>query len=40
MLGAFKGGADGAGFWSRNYSEMKEEHLAGAGEALRELGML
>jgi hypothetical protein len=38
VIAAFKGGADGL-ILSRNYSEMKPEHLAGAGAALSELGL-
>jgi hypothetical protein len=38
VLAAFKGGAQGV-VLSRNYSEMKPENLAGAGAALRELGL-
>ncbi|HUA39266.1 MAG TPA: hypothetical protein VMA35_12815 [Candidatus Sulfopaludibacter sp.] len=36
---AFKGGAQGI-ILSRNYTEMKSENLSGAGNALRELGVL
>jgi len=36
---AFKGGAQGI-ILSRNYTEMKPENLSGAGNALRELGMI
>jgi hypothetical protein len=39
VIAAFKGGAQGV-VLSRNYSEMKPENLAGAGAALKELGML
>ncbi len=39
VLAAFQGGASGI-VLSRNYSEMKAEHLSGAGAALRELGFL
>jgi hypothetical protein len=38
VIAAFKGGADGL-ILSRNFSEMKPEHLAGAGAALKELGL-
>jgi hypothetical protein len=38
VLAAFKGGAHGV-ILSRNYVEMKPENLAGAGAALRELGV-
>ncbi len=38
VLGAFKGGATGL-ILSRNYPEMSKEHLAGAGAALKELGL-
>ncbi|HUJ72207.1 MAG TPA: hypothetical protein VLZ30_08170 [Verrucomicrobiae bacterium] len=37
-LAVFKAGAQGI-MLSRNYVEMKPEHLAGAGAALRELGL-
>ncbi|HEV8635184.1 MAG TPA: hypothetical protein VG370_13210 [Chloroflexota bacterium] len=37
VLAAFAGGADGV-VLSRKYSEMWLDHLAGAGDALRELG--
>jgi hypothetical protein len=36
---AFKGGAQGI-ILSRNYTEMKPENLSGAGNALRELGVI
>jgi hypothetical protein len=36
---AFKGGAQGI-ILSRNYVEMKPENLSGAGDALRELGVI
>jgi hypothetical protein len=36
---AFKGGAEGI-ILSRNYTEMKPENLSGAGNALRELGVI
>jgi hypothetical protein len=36
---AFKGGAEGI-ILSRNYAEMKPENLSGAGNALRELGLI
>jgi hypothetical protein len=36
---AFKGGAGGI-ILSRNYTEMKPENLSGAGNALRELGVI
>lgn len=36
---AFKGGAQGI-ILSRNYTEMKPENLSGAGNALRELGLI
>ncbi len=36
---AFKGGAGGI-ILSRNYIEMKPENLSGAGQALRELGLI
>jgi hypothetical protein len=39
VLGAFHGGATGV-VLSRNYTEMKPEHLAGAGAALKELGFM
>jgi hypothetical protein len=35
---AFHGGATGI-ILSRNYVEMKPEHLSAAGDALRELGV-
>lgn len=38
VIGAFRGGADGV-ILCRNYSEMKPEHLSGAGAALAELGL-
>jgi hypothetical protein len=38
VLAAFKGGAQGV-VLSRNYSEMNPDHLAGAGAALKELGI-
>jgi hypothetical protein len=38
VLAAFRGGASGL-VLSRNYSEMNPDHLAGAGAALRELGL-
>ena len=38
VLAAFKGGADGV-ILSRKYSEMKLANLAGAGEAVKELGL-
>jgi hypothetical protein len=38
VLATFHGGADGI-ILSRKYSEMKLEHLAGAGDALRQLGL-
>jgi hypothetical protein len=37
VLAAFRGGADGV-ILSRKYSEMKLENLAGAGDALNQLG--
>lgn len=37
VLAAFAGGAEGV-VLSRKYSEMQLEHLAGAGDAMRELG--
>ena len=37
VLAAFRGGADGV-ILSRKYSEMKLENLAGAGDALSQLG--
>jgi len=36
VLGAFSGGAQGV-VLSRKYSEMQLDHLAGAGDAIREL---
>jgi len=36
---AFAGGAQGI-ILSRNYAEMKPENLSGAGQALRELGVV
>ena len=39
VLGAFQGGANGV-ILSRNYSEMDPTHLAGAGAALKELGLI
>jgi hypothetical protein len=36
---AFSGGAQGI-ILSRNYTEMKPENLSGAGQALRELGII
>jgi len=36
---AFSGGAQGI-ILSRNYTEMKPENLSGAGQALRELGLI
>jgi hypothetical protein len=36
---AFAGGAQGI-ILSRNYTEMKPENLSGAGQALRELGII
>jgi hypothetical protein len=38
VLAAFHGGADGV-ILSRKYSEMKLEDLAGAGDAIRQLGL-
>jgi hypothetical protein len=38
VLAAFRGGADGV-ILSRKYSEMKLANLAGAGEAIKELGL-
>jgi hypothetical protein len=38
VLAAFRGGADGV-ILSRKYSEMKLENLAGAGDAIRQLGI-
>ena len=38
VLAAFKGGADGV-ILSRKYSEMKLANLAGAGEAVKQLGL-
>jgi hypothetical protein len=38
VLAAFNGGADGI-ILSRKYSEMKLENLAGAGDAIRQLGL-
>ena len=38
VLGAFRGGADGV-ILSRKYSEMKLTNLAGAGAAIRQLGL-
>jgi hypothetical protein len=38
VLAVFKAGAPGV-FLSRNYVEMKPENLAGAGAALRDLGL-
>jgi hypothetical protein len=38
VLAAFRGGATGL-VLSRNYSEMNPDHLAGAGAALKELGL-
>jgi hypothetical protein len=37
VLAAFRGGADGV-ILSRKYSEMMLDHLAGAGDAIRQLG--
>jgi len=37
VKGAFAGGAKGV-VLSRKYSEMKLENLAGAGQAIKELG--
>jgi hypothetical protein len=37
VLAAFNGGADGV-ILSRKYSEMKLANLAGAGDAIKELG--
>ncbi|MBI3972092.1 MAG: hypothetical protein HY332_12445 [Chloroflexi bacterium] len=37
VLGAFHGGAKGV-ILSRKYAEMQLDNLAGAGQALRELG--
>jgi hypothetical protein len=39
VLAAFQGGASGV-VLSRNYIEMDQTHLAGAGAALKELGYL
>jgi hypothetical protein len=39
VLAAFKGGAGGI-VLSRNFSEMNPAHLAGAADALKELGYL
>ena len=38
VLAAFQGGADGV-ILSRKYSEMKLANLAGAGDAVKELGL-
>lgn len=38
VLAAFRGGADGV-LLSRNYTEMKPENLAAAGQAVKELGL-
>jgi hypothetical protein len=38
VLAAFRGGADGV-ILSRNYSEMTLANLAGAGAAIKELGL-
>lgn len=38
MLAAFRGGADGV-ILSRKHSEMKLTNLAGAGAAIRQLGL-
>jgi hypothetical protein len=39
VMAAFRGGADGV-ILSRKYSEMKLTNLKGAGEAIRELGIV
>ena len=38
VLAAFKAGANGVIF-ARNWGEMNPEHVAGSGQAVRELGI-